>query len=212
VSPHLFGWLTEEQGGLGKRLDLLEDAFEALRRACSTRADVPELYFGQEILCPTSTIARRVFEDPRAGYRGTSYALVEFGFELKDDPIHVIASVLDSGRRMIISHPERYRRNRVPVQISELRSWKAAGARLQINAGSVLGDYGAGVEALAWQALHEGLADLIATDHHADSRVVSLRSAFNVIASRCGDDVAQVLGSHNPRRVLLNQELLPVSG
>jgi protein-tyrosine phosphatase len=210
VSPHLFGWLTEEQGALDKRLDVLESAFQALREACARHHDVPELYFGQEILCPTPAIATRVFRGPRPGYRGTNYALVEFGFDLQGDPGKVVEAVIAAGRRIIISHPERYRRDRANVHIDELRGWKTSGALLQVNAGSLLGDYGSAIERLAWQVLQEGLADMIATDHHADSRVVSLRAAVLEIAARGGDDVARVLGSENPTRVLRDQDVLPV--
>lgn len=210
VSPHLFGWLTEEEGALGQRLDLLESAFAGLRHACSTRADVPELYFGQEILCPTPEIAGRVFRDRRAGYRDTDYALVEFGFDLRGDPAIVVETVIDSDRRILISHPERYRRDRTNVHIDELRGWKEAGALLQVNAGSLLGAYGTAIEKLAWQLLREGLADVIATDHHADSRVVSLRAAFDAVADRGGDEIAYLLASVNPARVLRNEPLLRV--
>lgn len=210
VSPHLFGWLTEEAGALEQRLDRLEAAFAELQHVCARRSDVPELYFGQEILCPTPAIATAVCKEPRAGYRGTSYALVEFGFELKGDPLQVVHAVLGAGRRMIISHPERYRRQRVNVDIAELRAWKSAGALLQVNAGSLLGDYGAHIEQLAWQLLGEGLADLVSTDHHADSRVVSPRTAFELVVGRGHPDIAHLLFSENPTRVLNDQPLLPV--
>jgi protein-tyrosine phosphatase len=210
VTPHLFGWLTEEEGALVERLDLLETAFEELREDCARVTRVPELFFGQEILCPTPAIARRVFEEPRAGYRNTSYALVEFGFELQGDPTEVVRAVLHTGRRILVSHPERYRRNRVNVPIDELRNWKAAGARLQVNAGSLLGDYGSAIQSLAWQALAEGLADVIASDHHADARVVSPRAAYDAISRRGHDDVAHLLLVENTSRVLRDEPLLPV--
>lgn len=210
VSPHLFGWLTDEPGALQQRLDRLETGFEQLRAVCAARDDLPELFFGQEILCPTADIARRVFADPRAGYRGTSYALVEFGFDLQGDPREVVRAVLGAGRRMIISHPERYRRDRANVRIDELRSWKKEGALLQVNAGSVLGDYGPNIQALAWQLLSEGLADVIATDHHADSRVVSPRAAFDQITKRGNSEIARLLMWENTGRVLRDEPLLPV--
>jgi protein-tyrosine phosphatase len=210
VSPHLFGWLTDEAGALEQRLDRLEEAFAELETVCARHDGVPELYFGQEILCPTAEIAQRVFTEPRAGYRGTSYALVEFGFELPGDVLSVVRAVLDAGRRMIISHPERYRRNRVHVHIDELRSWKQAGALMQVNAGSLLGDYGAGIEQLAWQMLNEGLADVVATDHHADSRVMSPRTAYDEITERGRSDVATLLFGENTYRVLTDRDLLPV--
>jgi protein-tyrosine phosphatase len=210
VSPHLFGWLTEEDGALAKRLDRLEHAFAELQRVCARRSDVPRLFFGQEILCPTPQIAQRVFEEPRSGYRGTNYALVEFGFDLPGDVLGVVRAVLASGHRMIISHPERYRRKQINVQLDELRSWHEAGAFLQVNAGSLVGDYGSAIEKLAWQLLAEGLANLIATDHHADSRVVSPRATFDAIIAKGGTDVARILMSENTTRVLRDQELLPV--
>ena len=90
----------------------------------------------------------------------------------------IIAAVLASGRRMIVSHPERYRRNRIAVEFAELEAWKAAGALLQVNVGSVFGDYGPGAQQLAWQAIEHGLADLVSTDHHADNRTASPRAAY----------------------------------
>jgi protein-tyrosine phosphatase len=210
VTPHLFGWLTDEADALAERLDLLESAFARLQADCDGMPDVPELFFGQEILCPTPEIAHRVFEEPRAGYRATSYALVEFGFELQGDPVEVVTAVIAAQRRIIISHPERYRRKRLNVGIDELRNWKAAGARLQVNGGSLLGDYGAAIHALAWQLLTEGLADLVSTDHHADARVVSPAATFEEIARRANREVAELLLAENTARVLRDQPLLAV--
>jgi protein-tyrosine phosphatase len=210
VSPHLFGWLTDHAGALEQRMDALESAFDELYAALAGRDDVPALFFGQEILCPTPAIARRVFAGPRPGYRGTSYALVEFGFDLQGDPTGVVRAVLDAGRRIIISHPERYRRDRVNVHIDELRGWKQAGALLQVNAGSLLGDYGPNIHRLGWQLVEEGLADVVATDHHADSRVVSPRAAFDEIVARGSARIAQLLMGENTTRVLRNEDLMMV--
>ena len=210
VSPHLFGWLTDEAGAVEARLDLLEKAFAELQNVCSKRNDVPELFFGQEILCSTPQMAERVFSERRTGYRNTDYALVEFGFDLPGDVTEVVRAVLAAQRRIIISHPERYRRGRTNVHIDELRKWKAAGALLQVNVGSLLGDYGAGIQAVGWQALQEGLADVVATDHHADSRVVSPRAAFDLIAKRGRVEIAQLLMCENTTRILENRELIQV--
>ena len=140
VSPHLFGWITEEERGLELRLDRLEQVFDELQAACVARDDVPRLYFSQEILCPTPEIARAVFRDARPGVRGSRYALVEYGFDLRVDGTKVVEAVLAAGKRMIVSHPERYRRDGQPVSVAEILSWKKAGALLQVNGGSVLGD------------------------------------------------------------------------
>ena len=208
VSPHLFGWLTEEDRGLDLRLDRLEEVFVELTAATARMTDVPVLFFSQEILCPSADVARAVFATSRPGLRGTDYALVEFGFELRIDCTTVIDAVLSSGKRMIISHPERFRREREPVSIDEILSWKDAGALLQVNCGSLLGHYGVRTERTAWQLLHGGHAALLATDHHADNRVVDPAEVARAIVG--GAAQARLLMSENPGRILENRDVLPV--
>lgn len=212
VSPHLFGWITSEERGLDTRLDRLEEVFEELRALLAGRADVPELYFNQEILCPTVEIAQKVFSSPRPGLRGTRYALVEFGFDLPDDCVAIIQAILQTGKRIIISHPERYRRNGLPVGVDEIATWKDAGAALQVNGGSVLGDYSVAIRDTAWELLRFGLADIISTDHHADYRVLSPARVAREIAKRGGAEQAVLLMSENTGRILDDADLLSVAG
>src|SRR4051812_21669647 len=160
VSPHLFGWVTEEPNGLTARMDRLEEVFAQVEEEFAAHTDIPKLYFNQEILCQTPAMAHAIFREPRVGLRGTRYALVEFGFDLKIDCTEIVRAVLENGRRMIISHPERFRRGGQPVDVSEILSWQTAGALLQVNGGSLLGDYGRNVARTAWTLLQAGHADL----------------------------------------------------
>lgn len=209
TSSHLNGWLVYEQG-LAARLRRLEQGFELLRVACADRDDVPALRFSQEILTPTADVARQVFETPGVGLRGTSYALCEFGFDPPDELIPVIEEVLRAGRRIIVAHPERYRRDGEPIPIEPIREWKQAGALLQVNCGSLLGNYGRGHQALGWELIEEGLADLLGTDHHADYRPVSPRAAAHALLARGAREQARLLLSENPLRILADEETLPV--
>lgn len=212
VSPHLFGWVTSEERGLDTRLDRLEEVFAELQEFFAGREDVPELYLSQEILCPTVEIAEKVFSSPRPGVRGTTYALVEFGFDLPDECVDIIRAIIRTGKRVIISHPERYRRDRRPVSVEEITTWKEAGAALQVNGGSVLGDYSEAIRATSWELLRRGLADIISTDHHADSREVSPARVAREIVKRGGTEQAIVLMSENTGRVLDDADLLSVAG
>lgn len=81
---------------------------------------------------------------------------------------------------------------------------------MQVNVGSLFGEYRPGSEELAWQLIENGVADLISTDHHADHRVASPRAAFLKVAERASEDVARILLSENTRRVLADQPLMPV--
>jgi protein-tyrosine phosphatase len=208
VSPHLFGWLTEEPNGLTARLDRLEEVFAQVEAEFAGHPDIPKLYFNQEILCQTPAMARALFLEPRAGLRGTRYALVEFGFDLKIDCTEIVRAVMESGRRMIISHPERFRRDGHPVDVPEILSWKTAGALLQVNGGSLLGDYGRNVSRTAWALLHGGHADLIATDHHADQREVSPAAVAAAIVEYIDVEQARRLMCENPGRILEDLDTL----
>ncbi len=213
TSPHLFGWLTQEESGtFERRLRDLEQAFAELQSAVAGRDDVPALHFSQEILVPTPEVAQAVFGHPDVGVRGTRYALCEFGFDPEGDPCDVVAAVRAQGRTPIIAHPERYRRDGGRIPIEEMRRWKEAGALLQVNGGSLLGDYTKSIEHTAWRLIEEGLADLVSSDHHADSRPVSPRAVGRALARRGAGEQARLLLAENTGRVLDDRDLLPVPG
>lgn len=218
VSPHLDGRLAHEPGAARERLDRLRAGFRELRRGCAAddHGDtggerLPELVFSQEVLVPDAHTARRILAERGVGIGKTRFVLIEFGFELGRDPLGVVRTVLEAGRWPIIAHPERYRREHGHVTFDEIGSWKEAGALLQVNGGSVLGSYGEEVEALSWRLLGAGLADLIATDHHAAARPVSPAEVGRRLAARGAGRQARLLLSENPQRVLRGEEPLPVA-
>lgn len=211
-SPHLHGWLVDERGdALGRRLDLLRGVFDDVREAAaSSRASLPELALGHEILLRDERTARRLLRHAGLGHGGSRYILMEFGFELPDDCPGIIAAVLDAGRRPMVAHPERYRRRGERVGLAEIESWKDAGALLQVNAGSLAGRYAPGIDDLAWRLVADGLADLMGSDNHADNRPQSPLEAARLLAARGGEAQAELLLHTNPDRVLDDDELLAV--
>ncbi len=210
TSSHLSGWLVYEEGAFPARLQRLRRGFELLQQECAGRDDVPALRFSQEILTPTPDVARRVFAVEGVGLAATSYALCEFGFDPEGDPARVVRAVLDAGKRIVVAHPERYRQEARPIGIEAARSWKEAGALLQVNVGSLLGEHGAGHQALGWRMIEEGLADLIGTDHHGDYRPASPRAVARLLLARGAAEQASLLLSENPRRILADRETLAV--
>lgn len=210
TSSHLQGWLAYEPGGIADRLRRIEEAWRTLRLACEGSDDFPELRFNQEILVPTPEVARLVFETPEVGLRGTRYALCEFGFDPEGDLAEVVRVVLDAGRQPIVAHPERYRHEGGVMPIERIRAWKEAGALLQVNCGSLTGAYGSGIRELAWRLLGEGLADLLGTDHHADSRPVSPRETLRALAAEGATEQARLLFSENPNRILDDRDTVAV--
>lgn len=206
VSSHLHGWVVREDDGLDRRMRELEAAFRRVRRACHGREGFPRLVFGQEILVADVDTADAVFADPRVGYRGTDYALIEFGFQLPDDPVAIIRAVKRHGRRPIVAHPERYTRDDTLAAIDEIAGWAVEGALLQVNAGSLLGRHGEGMAEHAWELLGRGLCDIIGTDHHGDSRPDLPDQVDAKLHERGAGHLARRLLCENPHRILRNRD------
>lgn len=205
-SSHLHGWVIHEEGGLDRRIRELEDAYGRVCRACRGREGIPRLVFGQEVLVADVETADRLFADPRVGYRGTDYALIEFGFQLPDDPVAVIRTVRRHGRRPIIAHPERYNRDGTLASIDEIVAWKAEGVLLQANVGSLLGRHGAGLANHAWEMLGRGLFDIVGTDHHGDARPDTPDHVAAALRERGAGHLVRRLLSENPQRILGNRD------
>jgi protein-tyrosine phosphatase len=210
TSSHLQGWLAYEENGIEERLRRIEEAWRELEQACRGQGDVPALRFNQEILVPNPDVAELVFAVDGVGLRGTSYALIEFGFDPEGDLRDVVRAVRSAGRRPIVAHPERYRHQGGLMPPEIIRGWREAGALLQVNCGSVLGDYGREIRDLAWRLLADGVVDLLGTDHHADNRQVSPRRAGELLARRGAAEQARLLLVENPNHVLDDEETVSV--
>src|SRR5690606_23754818 len=84
--------------------------------------------------------------------------------------------------------------------------WRHAGARLQVDATTLLSPQPRGDRARA--LLRHGLADIMAADNHGDSR--SLPIAYRALIELGGDEQARLLGVDNPAAILADGPLTPV--
>ncbi len=152
----------------------------------------------------------RLFEDDRiltiADRR--RHLLLELPHELFVDPLPSIAALSERGVQAIITHPERHRYLlNAPEHAS---AWVAAGAALQVTAGSLLGDFGPRANQEAWRLVHAGLVSLVATDaHDCERRPPRLTDALAVLENELGADAARTLCLENPWRVLQGESLTP---
>jgi protein-tyrosine phosphatase len=137
------------------------------------------------------------------------YILLELPYEISIDIEPLILELSRDGIRAIISHPERHK---FLVKRPEFLSrWLECGAVLQVTAGSLLGDFGRGVQSAAWSFMHSGWAKLVATDsHNVESRKPCMTDAFVQISIRLGRIVAEQVCIENPLKVLKNQDIAVV--
>jgi len=127
-----------------------------------------------------------------------NYLLVEFAdFAIPpslDDAMHNLHLM---GLSPIITHPERNPLLRTKPE--RMYRWLHQGSYVQITAGSLLGQFGSSAQRIAEQWLDEGRVHFVASDaHNLKSRPLQLRAAYEIVAARRGDEVANALFRDNP--------------
>jgi protein-tyrosine phosphatase len=166
-----------------------------------------ELYRGYEVQLDTPELD---LSDPDLRLAGTRFALVEFfSFTVPDRSAEALDRITARGYVPIIVHPERYWG--YDADFSIVPKWREVGALLQVNSGSLLGEYGEGVRQTALRFLKHGFIDIIASDNHArPNRSPLLRDAWDFLIKRRAEEQARLLLSTNPHRILKDESPVPV--
>jgi protein-tyrosine phosphatase len=147
--------------------------------------------------------------DDRLRLAGGRFALVEYPM-LRLPPVNAefaLSGMRARGWIPVVAHPERYR-NLDPT-LAELARFRAAGAVLQINAGSLFGDYGKTAAGHARRILLAGAADYVGSDYHARGEP-GLQRFVRAMADAGFSEQAELLTSTNPARILAGEPPLPV--
>ncbi len=160
-----------------------------LYRGFEIRLDTPEVDLSDEVL----------------RLAGSRFALVEFhAFMIPQGSAEAMARIRENGYVPILVHPERYWGYDRGLEVVE--RWRSAGALLQVNAGSLLGEYGESVRTKSHRFLSEGWVDLIASDNHArPQRRPSLGPVWAYLVDRGLEEAANLLLSTNPHRILRDE-------
>lgn len=211
ATPH---WDLDEMPTPGESVSAL---VEECRRKLESRGLGLELLPGVEVRLNAGLY--RLAEDREAIWGLTlagngKYLLVDL--PLSDVPLGAEETLFRlqlHGYIPVLAHPER---NRLLVDDpARLRDLVDRGVELQVNSGSLLGNYGHAARRAAAALLREGLARLIASDaHHATERGPDLSAAWEMARYLVGLAAADALLRENPRAVLAGEGLgpLPVKG
>jgi protein-tyrosine phosphatase len=163
------------------REEAIRAAFEQLRKR------VPlELRLGYE-LTPMPSLLRERPE--RYLLEGTDLVLVEVPFRGPPDELLAVSEhITAAGLVPLIAHPERTEAVRsdpaLPARLAE-RGWP-----LQVNATSLLGRHGEEAEAIAWELIELGHAQIVASDGHRLTRPARLDDAYELVKERVGEEAA----------------------
>ncbi|HEX3875145.1 MAG TPA: CpsB/CapC family capsule biosynthesis tyrosine phosphatase, partial [Solirubrobacteraceae bacterium] len=138
------------------------------------------------------------------GPAGSRWVLVEAPFGgVGDHFVGICDGLRARGYGLVIAHPERAGSLLDDGGLELLRGQLRAGAVLQINVCSLLGNHGLTVQETAVHLLRSGLAYVIASDGHPGTRSHTLRLGFE-LAMRAGASSVQAwrLTQANPRFLL----------
>ncbi len=205
TTPHLRGSMTARPAELDAFLGVLDEAWGLLLSLA--RAEFPEIRVerGVELMLD---VPHPVLDDSRVRLAGTSFALVEFPYmSVPPNSTLAVRDLVASGWTPIVAHPERYA-NMLP-NYGLIESWREAGARIQVNSGSLLGYYGQTPRRLAWAILRDGLAHYLSSDYHSRGKC-AVHAAAEHLKARGGEAIHRLLTTTNPERLLAGKAPLPV--
>ncbi len=210
TTPHFMGSLTRDKALCDARLEDIDAGWEMLRGVVEADAakhgSAIRVERGVEIMLD---VPDPDLSDDRLRLAGGAFALVEYPM-LRLPPMNAEFALLalrERGWLPVIAHLERYR-NLDPT-LAELAKFRRAGAFLQMNAGSLFGDYGKTAAGHARHMLMTGEADYVCSDYHARGEPGMLRFARAMHDAGFGEQ-AELLTSTNPGRLLNGEEPLRV--
>lgn len=194
LTPHLLA--SQLNRGIPQAHDR---AFQALRGEIPPQ---PAVYRGLEVMLD-GPLDPAVAGERRGTLGGSRYILVEFPRMVSRAAARQgLGDVVAIGLVPVLAHPERYH----CCNPETVRGWRELGALMQVDATTLISSRPRGGRAR--ELLSHGLADIIAADNHGDGRLIA--TGFNLLAERDGGLQAELLVTQNPRRILEDQDLLPV--
>ncbi|MEX1183133.1 MAG: CpsB/CapC family capsule biosynthesis tyrosine phosphatase [Gemmatimonadota bacterium] len=205
VTPHIDGSLTLHPDALAARLQEIDAGWERLQRVVAEQFPELDVRRGVEVMLDTPE--PNLSED-RLRLDGGRFALVEFPFmSVPPHSARVLEVLVRAGVTPIVAHPERY--SGVTPDSPLPAEWRAAGALLQVNAGSIKGRYGPPARHIAFALLERGIVDYVCSDYHARGRPATA-GARTILAGMDGAEQADLLMVVNPRRMLAGEAPIPV--
>ncbi len=110
------------------------------------------------------------------------------------------------GYKPVLAHPER---NSVLAQHPEtVYSLVQRGVLMQMNAGSLTGQFGRGIRKRAEEMLDHNLVHFIGSDcHNPRTRPMALHKAYKIVVMRQGKETAERIFLDNPRNAIRGEEV-----
>lgn len=205
TTPHIRASLLEQPAKLQEYLASVEAGWQALNSLALAEFPGMRVEHGFEVMLD---VPRPDLSNALLRLAGTRFVLVEFPFfTIPPNSAQVIFDLKIAGQAPIVAHPERYAN--VADDLETVAAWRRSGAFLQMNAGSLLGQYGPYVKKAAWTLLKLGWADYLCSDYHAHGEYPAA-AAREALAKCQGAEQLAILAFTNPDRVISGEDPLEV--
>lgn len=196
TTPHLSSSFSKD------RTEKIMENFLKLQEKVSVESIDMQLYLGSEIdLRMNFDSIKRLpffFINQTQKYLFVELPLGEFPSFTE----RTLFSLLIEGHSPILAHPERSLSKESDFE--RIEKLKDSGILIQLNAGSLLGDFGKKIQRGARRLLEENLVDFISSDAHDLNRrpITVMAEAFKKVKKELGEEKGLELFEKNPKKIL----------
>ena len=200
LTPH------NKPGHRNRHFSKMTSKIENFRKMMSEEQIDIELYTGSELYY-RSGLLEEMENDMAPTLAGSRYALVEFNpLEEYDYIRNGLYSLLTNGYYPILAHVERYQN--VCAGKYGIADLIEMGCYIQVNAGSVMGNFGLKTKRFVKNILKQRQVHFIATDaHDLKKRPPRLSDCADFIGKKYGEDYSKKLFCDNPLYVIRDKEI-----
>lgn len=184
---------------------IIDEKIEELNSEITTYKLPIRIHKGAELYCEPNLIEKTKRED--LSLAGSKYILIESDMQrFPDNFENILYQFQIAGYTPILAHAERF----APFinDFNYLLDIINRGILVQINSGSLFGDYGNNVQKLAHKILQTGCAHFIASDVHGlNKRPIMLKEAYQFLSENFNENLPKLLMNENPKRLIQNKEI-----
>lgn len=178
-----------------------EEGLEALKCALQKNKIPLKVYPGMEIFLDEAAFSL-LKKKELLPLNHTEYLLVEFPF---DESVRAVLQRLEylksAGYGIVLAHPERYIFTQKDKELAYYLSEQ--GCVLQVNSGSIVGDFGEVCRRMSERMLDDGIVSVIATDAHDTAyRPPIVQGVLAKLRRKYPESQLHLWLSENPSRIL----------
>ncbi len=183
----------------------LVNRFEEAKAYAAEHFPSMKLYLGNELSYRFDCVDR-LLSGECLSLAGGRYVLIDFfGVSGEKEMATILEKLWCAGYIPVVAHVERY--DFLRGKLRELVSLSNEGVIFQINSHSLVAkEKGAAHKKMAEKLLARGLVDVIASDSHdRDARAPELKTCYEYVSGKYGEDYARALLYENPMCIINNQ-------